>query len=75
MRYFFTVVFNKINCGKRSNISSLTIKHLKLNDDEYLVTDKGRIDGVLTLEDKIYLIEFKYGKASTQMDTLVKQAI
>ncbi len=27
------------------------------------------------LEDKIYVIEFKYGKAGTKMDTLTNQAI
>ncbi|HEW97788.1 MAG TPA: AAA family ATPase [Beggiatoa sp.] len=43
--------------------------------DLEVLTDKGRIDGVLTLEDKIYLIEFKYGKAGTSMDTLTNQAI
>jgi len=43
--------------------------------DLEVLTDKGRIDGVLTLEDKIYLIEFKYGKAGTKMETLTKQAI
>jgi len=29
----------------------------------------------LMLEDKIYLIEFKYGKAGTRMGTLTKKAI
>lgn len=43
--------------------------------DLEVLTDKGRIDGVLTLTDKIYLIEFKYGKAGTQMETLIHQAI
>ena len=43
--------------------------------DLEVLTDKGRIDGVLALEDKIYLIEFKYGKAGTKMETLTKQAI
>ncbi|HEW97080.1 MAG: hypothetical protein DRR16_03810 [Candidatus Parabeggiatoa sp. nov. 3] len=43
--------------------------------DLEVLTDKGRIDGVLALEDKIYLIEFKYGKAGTKMDSLTKQAI
>ena len=43
--------------------------------DLEVLTDKGRIDGVLMLEYKIYLIEFKYGKAGTKMDTLTKQAI
>jgi len=43
--------------------------------DLEVLTDKGRIDGVLMLEDKIYLIEFKYGKAGTRMGTLTKKAI
>ena len=43
--------------------------------DLEVLTDKGRIDGVLMLEDKIYLIEFKYGKAGTNLDTLTKKAI
>ena len=28
-----------------------------------VLTDKGRIDGVLEFDDKIYIIEFKVGKA------------
>ncbi|NJO14370.1 MAG: AAA family ATPase [Thioploca sp.] len=43
--------------------------------DLEVLTDKGRIDGVLALTDKIYLLEFKYGKASTSMKTLINQAI
>jgi hypothetical protein len=43
--------------------------------DLEVLTDKGRIDGVLMLEDKIYLIEFKYGKAGTKMNSLTNQAI
>ena len=43
--------------------------------DLEVLTDKGRIDGVLMLADKIYLIEFKYGKPGTQMETLTHQAI
>ncbi|MCP4699474.1 MAG: hypothetical protein GY862_21900, partial [Gammaproteobacteria bacterium] len=43
--------------------------------DLEVLTDKGRIDGVLALEDKIYIIEFKYGKAGTKMDSLTTQAI
>lgn len=40
-----------------------------------VLTDKGRIDGVLELEDKIYLIEFKYGAVGSQMDALTTHAI
>ena len=43
--------------------------------DLEVLTDKGRIDGVLILEDKIYLIEFKYGKAGTDMNTLTNKAV
>jgi len=37
-------------------------------------TDKGRIDCTLELEDKIYIIEFKYGEKGT-MNYLLKQAM
>lgn len=40
-----------------------------------VLTDKGRVDGVLELPDKIYIIEFKFGKSGTKMDTLTKKAI
>jgi hypothetical protein len=43
--------------------------------DLEILTDKGRIDGILTFEDKIYLIEFKYGKAGTKMESLTNKAI
>jgi hypothetical protein len=43
--------------------------------DLEVLTDKGRVDGVLALEEKIYLIEFKYGKAGTDMDSLTQKAI
>jgi hypothetical protein len=43
--------------------------------DLEVLTDKGRVDGVLELPSKIYLIEFKYGKAGRKMETLTNQAI
>ncbi|KHD04755.1 hypothetical protein PN36_28790 [Candidatus Thiomargarita nelsonii] len=43
--------------------------------DLEVLTDKGRIDGVLAFSDKIYLIEFKYGKAGSQIDSLAKKAL
>ncbi|MDM8560531.1 AAA family ATPase [Candidatus Parabeggiatoa sp. HSG14] len=43
--------------------------------DLEVLTDKGRVDGVLALPDKIYLIEFKYSKAGVKMATLTNQAI
>ena len=43
--------------------------------DLEVLTDKGRIDGVLEMKDKIYLIEFKYGKADSDVDKLTKKAL
>ncbi|MDM8562792.1 AAA family ATPase [Candidatus Marithioploca araucensis] len=43
--------------------------------DLEVLTDKGRIDGVLELENQIYLIEFKYAKAGSNMDRLTDKAI
>jgi hypothetical protein len=43
--------------------------------DLKVLTDKGRIDGVLVFEDKIYIIELRYGKAGSKMDRLTHKAI
>jgi len=43
--------------------------------DLEVLTDKGRIDGVLEFEDKIYLIEFKYAKAGSNMARLTNKAL
>jgi len=43
--------------------------------DLEVLTDKGRIDGVLIFEHQIYLIEFKYGKAGREMDHLTHKAL
>ena len=43
--------------------------------DLEVLTDKGRIDGILPLTDKIYLIEFKYGKVGTKLSKLTQQAL
>jgi hypothetical protein len=43
--------------------------------DLEVLTDKGRIDGVLALDNKIYLIEFKYAEDGTSMDSLTNKAI
>jgi len=50
----------------------LTLLGVESNLEES--TDKGRIDCVLKLGSKIYIIEFKYGEKGT-MDYLVKQAM
>ena len=43
--------------------------------DLEVLTDKGRIDGVLAFENKIYLIEFKYAKAGSNMTRLTNNAV
>jgi len=46
-----------------------------INIELEVLTDKGRIDGVLDFEDKIYIIEFKYGKPGSDSTTLAHNAI
>lgn len=46
-----------------------------VNIDLEVLTDKGRVDGVLELSDKIYIIEFKFGKTGANMKTLTQKAI
>ena len=43
--------------------------------DLEVLTDKGRIDGVLEFDDKIYVIEFKYGKSGSKMEKILDDAI
>jgi hypothetical protein len=40
-----------------------------------IVTDKGRIDGVLECDERIYIIECKYGESEQKMDILTQNAI
>jgi len=51
----------------------LTLLGVKI--DLEVLTDKGRIDGALEFQDKIYVIEFKYGKPESSMDKLLEKAI
>jgi len=51
----------------------LTLMGVKI--DPEVLTDKGRIDGVLEFSDKIYVIEFKYGKPGSSMEKLLEKAI
>lgn len=43
--------------------------------DLEILTDKGRIDGVVKFEDKIYVIEFKYGQEGKVMERLLDDAV
>lgn len=41
--------------------------------DIEVLTDKGRIDGVLELEKNIYIVEFKYGEDKDLLDQAIRQ--
>ena len=43
--------------------------------DLEILTDKGRIDGVLEFDNRIYLIEFKYAEDGINMESLTNKAI
>lgn len=43
--------------------------------DMEVITDKGRIDGVLEFQDKIYVFEFKYGNPGSDMNRLKEKAV
>lgn len=43
--------------------------------DLEVLTDKGRVDGILECKDKVWLIEFKYGNTGTKMQILTDKAI
>lgn len=43
--------------------------------DLEVLRDKGRIDGVLEFEDRVYVIEFKYGQAGSDLKQLTQHAI
>jgi len=48
---------------------------LGVNIDIETLTDKGRIDGVLEFDDKVYVIEFKYAKKGSAIKKITKSAI
>ncbi len=53
----------------------MILKLLGADVDAEVLTDKGRIDGVLEYDDRIYIIECKYGKPGRKMETITQTAI
>ncbi len=51
----------------------LSLMNIKMRTEE--LTSIGRIDGVLEFEKLIYIIEFKYGKKSTDLKKLLNKSI
>ncbi len=78
MKALFAKIPYQLHLEKEAYYHSLFYMILVLMGVEIdleVLTDKGRIDGVLALPDKIYLIEFKYGNTGTEMSDLTKKAL
>jgi len=74
----FAKIPYKLHIPKESYYQSLFYMILSLlgvKIDLEVLTDKGRIDGVLEFPDKVYVIEFKYGKKGSKMENLLDKAI
>jgi len=74
----FAKIPYKLHIPKESYYQSLFYIILSLMGvkiDLEVLTDKGRIDGVLEFPDKVYVIEFKYGKKGNKMENLLDRAI
>jgi len=51
----------------------LSLMGVKIDID--VLSDKGRIDGLMEFSDKVYLIEFKYEKSGSDMEKILDKAI
>jgi len=78
IKSMFAKIPYKLHIPKESYYQSLFYMILSLlgvKIDLEVLTDKGRIDGVLEFPDKVYVIEFKYGKKGNKMENLLDRAI
>jgi len=78
IKSMFAKIPYKLHIPKESYYQSLFYIILSLTGvkiDLEVLTDKGRIDGVLEFSDKVYVIEFKYGKSGSKMENLLNKAI
>lgn len=78
MRGLFAKIPSTLHLPQEAYYHSLFYMVLALMGVEInleVLTDQGRIDGVLTCQNAIYVIEFKYGHAGSKMETLTAQAI
>jgi hypothetical protein len=70
LRVLFAKIPYTLHLNKEAYYHSLFYMILTLMGvtiDLEVLTDKGRIDGVLELNEKIYVIEFKYGATLSQL--------
>jgi len=77
---FLSDIPSRLHIGREAYYHSLTYLMLRLVGAKSLLekeTDKGRIDAVLELPDKIYIIEFKFAKNTKvkQVSTLSRRAL
>ncbi|MFK7981372.1 MAG: AAA family ATPase, partial [Saprospiraceae bacterium] len=80
LRSFFAAIPARLHLPKEAYYHSMVYMLLRLSGVQLLLekeTDKGRIDGVLELADKIYIIEFKFAtsKRIKRVATLADKAI
>jgi hypothetical protein len=78
MQSLFSGIPFPLHIDQESYYHSLFYMILKLmgaNIDVEVLTDKGRIDGVLEFDQKIYVIECKYGEPGRKMETLTSNAL
>ena len=68
----------KLHIPRESYYQSLFYMILSLMGvkiDLEVLTDKGRVDGVLEFPEKVYVIEFKYGRAGSKGEKLLDSAM
>lgn len=53
----------------------MILKLLGADINAEVMTDKGRVDGVLEFDEHIYIIECKYGRPGTSLETLTQHAL
>jgi len=80
LQSFLADIPSRLHLPKEAYYHSLVYMMLRLVGVQLLLekeTDKGRIDAVLELPDKVYIIEFKFGteKKIKRVKTLSRQAI
>jgi len=80
LRSFFADIPSRLHLPKEAYYHSMVYMLLRLSGVQLLLekeTDKGKIDGVLELADKIYIIEFKFARSKRikRVATLADKAI
>lgn len=80
LQSFFADIPARLHLPKEAYYHSLVYMLLRLTGTQMLLekeTDKGRIDGVLELSDKVYIIEFKFAtnRRIKRVETLAQKAL